>query len=169
MSTEAALKAVNDLISFFGEKLNEEQKSFWVKKLYWADPRDLVETCDRIKTKFKRFPILEDFLKVVDEARAHRAAIQSRQTDTQAKEFFDARNADSQFARDCVEAINELLSTPKGDTKAFLKVKYEVAKRVLDKYPNMTEDAKAPLKAMIREAKDEYRNILNTEEARAAV
>lgn len=169
MNKAEFLQVLEALTDFYDKTPPKKQLEAWYWKIKHLDVGVAKEAVDEVTSHLAMFPTPAKFLEFANNAQARVATRSRLQDQNQARGFFEPSRHEPGFARDCVEAINELLSTPKGDTKAFLKVKYEVAKRVLDKYPNMTEDAKAPLKAMIREAKDEYRNILNTEEARAAV
>lgn len=157
------LRVVETLTDFYDRTPPKKQLEAWYWKIKHLDAGIASDAADEVTSNLAMFPTPAKFLEFADQVRSRKTAIGVRQGDNQARRFFDEK-APEGFAKDCVVAINELLSVPKGDARAFLKTKYEVANRVLEKYPHMTEEAKAPLKTMIRGAKEEFRKILNQEE-----
>ena len=76
---------------------------------------------------------------------------------------FSPRVNELEFARDAAKAIHTLLDAGKMERKKFLKLKYEVAREMLDKYPGMETSAQAPLNQMMHQSKVETNQILDTQ------
>lgn len=165
MSAEAAVRTVRTLIDYYGEKSTDEQRAFWVKKLSRFSPQELAEVEDQVRIRFKRLPSLDEILRLAHEAGARRCAIEARQGDGRAKDFFRPERAPGEFARDAVTAINEIISASGLSREKYLTKKYEVANAFLKKYPNSDEDG--ALRSMMREAARDLRELLE-QEARAS-
>jgi len=152
------------LMDFYDKKPPKAQLEAWFWKTKHLDASVAIDAADEVTSHLAMFPTPAKFLDFADQVRARKSGIENRQGDQDARRFFSGETAPPGFGKDCVAAINEMLATPKNDHGAYLKTKYDVAKRMLEKYPNMAEDAKHPLKAMMREAKEETRKLLNQED-----
>ena len=168
MNKAEFLQVLETLTDFYDKTPPKKQLEAWYWKIKHLDFGVAREAADEVTSHLAMFPTPAKFLEFANNAQARVASRARTQDHNQARAFFEPAKHDPGFARDCVQAINDLLSTPKNDARVFQKTKYETAKRMLDKYPSMTEDAKAPLKAMMREAKDDFRKLMDVEEAKSA-